>query len=62
MNYRYWKTRCQAEHDRQRRPARQLFYEGTVAYKMGDFPKAADKFKEGLSVWKMAINEFRLPR
>ena len=29
--------------------ARQLFYEATRAYKTGDFPKAADKFKEGLA-------------
>jgi hypothetical protein len=58
MNYRYWKTRCQAEQDDNGVRARQLFYEGTVAYKMGDFPKAADKFKEGLNVWKAALNEY----
>ena len=36
----------------------QLFYEATLAYKTGDFPKAADKFKEGLGVWKTVMNDF----
>ncbi len=38
--------------------ARQLFYEGTMAYKTGDFPMAAEKFKEGLEVWKTVMDEF----
>ena len=43
MNYRYWKERCQAEMTQKGVQARQLFYEGTMAYKTGDFPKAADE-------------------
>ena len=58
MNYRYWKERCQAELTTNGVLARQLFYEGTVAYKTGDFPKAADKFKEGLEVWKAVDERF----
>jgi hypothetical protein len=58
MNYRYWKERCMAEMTEKGVRARQLFYEGTVAYKMGDFPRAADRFKEGLTVWKSVINDF----
>ncbi len=58
MNYRYWKTRCQAEQTDNGVLARKLFYEGTVAYKMGDFPKAAEKLKEGLNVWKAALNDY----
>jgi hypothetical protein len=58
MNYRYWKERCQAEGTQNGVLARQLFYEATLAYKTGDFPKAADKFKEGLGVWKIVMNDF----
>ena len=38
--------------------ARQLFYEGTQAYKKGEFPQAADKFKEGLDIWKTVVKEY----
>ena len=38
--------------------ARQLFYEATRAYKTGDFPMAAEKFKEGLELWKTVMDEF----
>ena len=58
MNYRYWKERCQAEMTTDGVLARQLFYEGTVAYKTGDFPKAAEKFKEGLEIWKTVMDDF----
>ncbi len=58
MNYRYWKARCQAEQTDNGVLARKLFYDGTVAYKLGDFPKAAEKLKEGLNVWKAALNEY----
>jgi hypothetical protein len=58
MNYRYWKMRCQAEQTDNGVRARQLFYEGTLAYKMGDFPKAVDRFKQGLESWKLALNDF----
>jgi hypothetical protein len=58
MNYRYWKERCMAEMEDKGVQARQLFYEGTVAYKTGDFPKAAEHFEEGLRVWKSVVNEF----
>jgi len=58
MNYRYWKERAQAEMTKDGVLARQLFYEGTVAYKTGDFPTAAEKFKEGLKVWKTVMDEF----
>jgi hypothetical protein len=62
MNYRYWKTRCEAEGTNDGVVARQLFYEGTKAYKTGDFPKAADKFKEGLDVWKKVMAEYPVYR
>ncbi len=58
MNYRYWRERAQAEMTPGGVHARQLFYEGTVAYKTGDFPVAADKFKEGLTIWKTVLDEF----
>ncbi len=58
MNYRYWKERCEAEATTNGVLARQHFYEATRAYKTGDFPKAADEFKEGLRLWKLVMNDF----
>ncbi len=55
MNYRYWKERCLAEQTDEAVRARELFYQGTIAYKKGEFAKAAAKFKEGLQVWKLAL-------
>lgn len=51
MNYRYWKDRCAAEMEPDGTAARQLFYEGTKAYKAADFPTAVQKFQDGLKVW-----------
>jgi len=58
MNYRYWKERCQAEMTTRGVEARQLFYEGTKAYKTGDFNVAASKFRQGLEIWKENLAEF----
>jgi hypothetical protein len=58
MNYRYWKERCQAEATTNGVLARQHFYEATKAYKTGDFPKAAERFKAGLELWKGVMNDF----
>jgi hypothetical protein len=58
MNYRYWKERAQAEMTQNGVLARQYFYEGTVAYKTGDFPAAAEKFEEGLKIWKTVMDDF----
>ncbi len=62
MNYRYWKERCQAEMTRKGTAARQLFYEGTKAYKAGDFAQAAAKFKAGLLTWKDNLKDFQVFR
>ncbi|WP_165225002.1 hypothetical protein [Aquisphaera insulae] len=58
MNYRYWKQRCEAEKTPLGVQARQLFYEGTKAYKSADFPQAAAKFKQGLLAWKENLKGF----
>ena len=58
MNYRYWKDRCQAEQEPKGVQARELFYNGTRAYKNGDFPTAAEKFKEGLEIWKDVLAKY----
>jgi hypothetical protein len=58
MNYRYWKERCQAEMTSAGVAARQSFYEGTKAYKTGDFATAAAKFREGLEVWDENLKGF----
>jgi hypothetical protein len=58
MNFRYWKERCQAEATPNGVLARQDFYDATLAYKTGDFPKAAEKFKAGLGLWKGVMNDF----
>ena len=57
MNYRYWKERCQAEQTDDAVRARELFYQGTIAYKRAEYPKAAAKFKDGLNAWKSALND-----
>jgi len=51
MNYPYWKDRCSAELEDDGVAARQLFYEGTKAYKSADFPAAVQKFQDGLKLW-----------
>jgi hypothetical protein len=62
MNYPYWKERCMAEMTQKGVEARQLFYEGTKAYRTGDFAQAAAKFKEGLLVWKDVLKDFPVYR
>jgi hypothetical protein len=62
MNYPYWKERCQAEKTQKGVEARQLFYEGTKAYRTGDFAQAATKFKEGLLTWKEVLKDFSVYR
>jgi hypothetical protein len=61
-NYPYWKERCQAEATPKGVEARQLFYEGTKAYKLADFDQAAAKFKEGLLIWKDSLKDFPVYR
>jgi hypothetical protein len=58
MNFRYWRERSQAEGDNNAVLARQFFYEGTKAYKTGDFPLAAEKFKAGLNLWKVVMENY----
>jgi hypothetical protein len=62
MNYPYWKERCQAEMAQKGVEARQLFYEGTKAYKTGDFGLASGKFKEGLAIWQENLRNFPVYR
>lgn len=57
MNYRYWKDRSLAEMTNEGVRARQLFYEGTLAYKVADPAKAAEKFREGLDIWDKLLKE-----
>jgi hypothetical protein len=51
VNYPYWTDRAKTEMEPQGVEARKLFYEGTRAYKSGDYPEAGKKFKEGLVLW-----------
>jgi hypothetical protein len=62
MNFRYWVQRCEAEGSTKAVAARQLFYEGTKAYKTGDFPVAEEKFREGLAVWKSLMDDYPVYR
>jgi len=59
MNYRYWKDRCATEMTDRGVRARQLFYEGTLAYKTSDFEKAVQKFREGLDIWDKLLKEHK---
>lgn len=51
MNYPYWKDRCSAEMEREGVQARKHFYDGTKAFRAGDYPEAGKQFKEGLVIW-----------
>jgi hypothetical protein len=57
MNYRYWKDRCSAEMTTEGVQARQLFYEGTLAYKTSDFETAVKKYRNGLDIWKKLLDK-----
>jgi hypothetical protein len=62
MNYPYWKERSMAEMTNKGVEARLLFYEGTKAYKTGDFGTAASKFQEGLLIWNENLKDFPIYR
>ncbi|HEV3162645.1 MAG TPA: hypothetical protein VGZ22_01295 [Isosphaeraceae bacterium] len=55
MNYTFWKDRAAAEMEPDGVRARQLFYEGTKAYKSADLAVAGQKFKEGLAIWEKLL-------
>ena len=57
MNYRYWKDRSKTEMTNEGVQARQLFYEGTIAYKRSDFLKAVEKFRDGLNLWNALLKD-----
>jgi hypothetical protein len=57
MNYRYWKDRAATEMTDPAVQARQLFYEGTIAYRTADFAKAVENYKLGLDKWKAILDE-----
>ncbi len=59
MNYRYWKDRCLAEMTTQGVKARQLFYEGTLAYKTAEFEKAVAEVSEGLDIWQKLLESHK---
>src|SRR5262249_28584318 len=59
MNYRYWKDRSAAEMTNEGVHARQLFYEGTQAYKSSDFEKAVQKYREGLDIWPKLLEKHK---
>jgi hypothetical protein len=58
-NYRYWKDRCLTEMTDKGVRARQLFYEGTIAYKTADYGKAVEKFRSGLDLWDELLKDHR---
>ena len=59
MNYRYWKDRCLSEKTDLGVQARQLFYEGTQAYKNSDFESAVAKYREGLKLWAELLKDHK---
>ena len=58
MNYRYWKTRSQAESEEQGVSSRRLFYEGTVALRQARFSDAIEKYRQGLSLWGELLERY----
>jgi len=62
MNYTYWKDRSRAEMTDDGVQARQLFYEGTIAFLKGDPELAAKKFRQGLDLWDEVLKPFHYYR
>lgn len=52
MNYPYWTDRCRAEMTSEGVNSRRLFYEGTKAYRRGDFQATVNFYRDGLNIWK----------
>ena len=61
-NFRYWVERCRAEMEPDGVRARQLFYEGYLAFLNADFPKAADLYLEGLQLWEALLQKYPVYR
>jgi len=61
-HYRYWKDRALAEMEPGGVEARRLFYEGTRAFKQADFPKAVEKFRDGLDRWQDVLAQHPIYR
>lgn len=51
MNYPYWTDRCRAESTTEGVNARRMFYEGTKAYRRGDFQATVNYYRDGLNIW-----------
>ncbi len=62
MNYPYWKERASSEMEPQGVQSRQLFYEGVVALKNGDYRLAITKYKQGLDFWKELLERHKIFR
>ncbi len=61
-NYRYWTDRSIAEGEPEGVAARELFYEGTLAYRQADFLTAIAKYREGLDLWHSLLERHPLYR
>jgi hypothetical protein len=59
MNYPYWTDRCRAEATSEGVNARRLFYEGTRAYRRGDFQTTVNNFRDGLNIWKALLKNHK---
>jgi len=59
MNYPYWTDRCRAEATTEGVTARRLFYEGTRAYRRGDFQTTVKNFRDGLNIWKALLKNHK---
>ncbi len=58
VNYPYWYERAQAESTEEGVEARRYFYEGSIAYKLGEFEAAVDKFQSGLIIWEDLLRDY----
>lgn len=54
-HYAFWKDRCAAEMEKDGVRARELFYEGTKAFKQAMPVEAVDRYREGLALWKKLL-------
>ena len=57
-NYRYWRTRCKIESEKDMAEAHQELYEGEQAYRAADFDKAIETYAGGMAKYEKMLDQY----
>jgi len=57
-NYRYWRTRCKVEGERDMAEAHRELYEGENAYRAGDYDTAIELFDSGMAKFEAMLKKY----